>query len=291
MRIRFRSSNNLSNRNSRTKVILTSILAMLAASEGTVRANDCTSRLYGTSYEGPDGLATFYSIDPANGSATPLGATGYERISAMDVDPATGILYATGEQPVTDAPVLITINRNTGNGTLVGEMSVNESIAGLSIRNSDSTIFGFGGHEGVFTVNSTDGSTTVLIEKDDWDKSGNGIAFSPTDDLYHADAENLHTVNQTTGLLTEVGPLSFNSFPEVLPNPKVSAMDYGPETGLYYVIVKGGGGAATYLATLDVTTNAVSHVGATADNMDGLAYFCEPSGTTDLIFKDGFETQ
>jgi len=296
MAFRFRLFRILANQRSGTRAALISALVISCIFQVTVHASGCNPSLYGMSFDGRNGLATLYSIVPINGHSIQLGATGYERISGMDTDPATGITYATAEEPGTDTPVLITIDRATGNGSLVGAMTtVNEGIAGLSIRNNDSQIFAFGGEESFFTVDSTTGLATVLFEQEEGSRSGNSIAFSPGDILYHADSEELHTVDQTTGQLSVVHSLTFN-FPAGLEVRGVGAMDYAPESGIYYAIVKRdssepGEDTDTYLASVDVGSGNVDHIGQTADSMDGLTYVCEPPDPSGKIFKDGFEGQ
>jgi hypothetical protein len=68
-------------------------------------------------------------------------------------------------------------------------------------------------------------------------------------------------------------------------------MDYAPDIGAYYAIVKAEVESEAYLATQDVTTCDVNHIGKTADAMDGLSYFCEPPNLSGEIFNDGFESQ
>lgn len=294
MEFEFRNYNKVKTRESRVKIVLISILIIATLFQNTASANDCNPTLYGASFIGPssggDGSATLYSINPASGFATQLGATGFKRISGLDTDQVTGITYGAGDDPVTDTPVLITINRFTGSGILIGELAVNERISGLSIRNSDSSIFAYGGNEGVFTVDSSDGNVTVLFEQDEGSRSGNSIAFSPEDVLYHADSEDLHTVDQTTGLLTVVSALTFN-FPANLDTLRVAGVDYAPEHAVYYALVKAGVESEVYLATLDVATGNVNHIGRTADALGSLTYVCEPPDPSGKVFKDGFEGQ
>jgi len=129
------------------------------------------AQLYGLA-GGPSSIAIFYSIDPATGTATEIGPTGFERCSAMDFGPS-GILYATCERPGTPTPiappqapaehaaahgaadrstvraeegpflgdVLIRIDPATGLGTEIGETGCNNTVPGMSIRSSDGLIF------------------------------------------------------------------------------------------------------------------------------------------------------
>ena len=275
------------------KTLLTT--AMLAATTVNTALAVCTPTLYGTSFIGKqnavDHIATFYSINPANGQGAVIGSTGFDRVSAMDFDPATGILYATAEQAGADTPVLISINRTTGAGSTIGTMNlpVDHPVAGMSIRNSDSVLYGYGGKEGVFTVDKSNGSVTTLELPIELGQTGNGIAFSSGDVLYHADSSDLHTVNQVNGLITDIGDLAFDAvtFPPLTSSPKISGMDFGPETGLYYAITKDGSEGEAILTSLNVATGVVTTIGPTADSMDGIAYFCEPAPASIELEKDG----
>ena len=85
-----------------TKIVLPSLLAITAATANIAYAQTCNPHLYGAAYSGPDDLATLYSINPVTGRDQKIGATGtigFERVSGMDVDPDTGIIYAVGELP------------------------------------------------------------------------------------------------------------------------------------------------------------------------------------------------
>src|SRR5690242_7730213 len=85
--------------------------------------------IYGTALLGPNtgsptSATTLYTIDPNTGTATPIGATGYNQVGAIDFNPSTGILYGTGVNPTTKSVDLITINTATGVATSVGATGV-----------------------------------------------------------------------------------------------------------------------------------------------------------------------
>jgi hypothetical protein len=267
MKLGFRKTNTQkTQRENMAKLALLALLAVLNITVNTAQAGDCDPILYGTSYQGQDGLATLYTINLANGAATSVGPTGFERISAIDIDPTSDTMYAIAERPSDDQKVLISINRITGAGTQVAEVTLNpvsgrEHIAGMSFNNSGA-LYGF--------VDVSDGSVLELNESD-LGLSGNGLAFSPGGVLYHADSSDLNTINLATGLLVQHRVLTFN-FPWDL--PKVAAMDYASDSGLYYAIVKDGPDGEAFLTTVDVTTGNVDSIGATADFMDGLTYSC-----------------
>ncbi|MFC1778367.1 hypothetical protein ACFL3I_13690 [Pseudomonadota bacterium] len=277
-------------------VALFSVLVFLTVTANTAHAVDCIPSLYGASYDGKYDPAIFKSINITNGISIHIGPTGFNRISTMDVDPTSGILYAVAERHSGSAPdieikkVLISIDRRTGAGTQIAELSFgddleHEHIAGMSF-DSSGTLYGYGSwDQGFYTIDVLAG-TIERIALNNLKAYGNALAFSPDDILYHVGDEFLNTVNLTSGLPTKVfeSELVFNFL--VDPNG-IPAMDYGPETGLYYAVVKNGKDGETELATIDVTTGVLEKVGDTSDNLDGLVYICD---IPDVVFKDGFES-
>lgn len=244
-----------------------------AAHQEETQAAIATPLLFGIGASGfaDDNGSILYRIDPSTGSATFIGRVGFERVSAMDFHPVTGVLYAIGT--IFGGPVLITINLTTGAGTEVGQV-VGHRVQDISFRNSDGTLFGY--EEGrLITINIATGAATVVGTMDNFGP-GNGIAFSPTDTLYHANNFFLSTLNQTTGAKTVVASLHYSQIAGS--GPRVAAMDFQPGTSnLYGTVITGGGErSATYLATINTTTGDVTGIGRTANRMDALAWQSSP---------------
>ena len=67
--------------------------------------------LYGAAADNPVGksdgqaISFLYRIDPATGAATLIGSIGYRGVSALDFEPATGVLYGVGRRVSDDAAV------------------------------------------------------------------------------------------------------------------------------------------------------------------------------------------
>ena len=83
--------------------------------------------IYGASHIGREGDSVLHRLDPLTGAATQIGTgIGFQRVSAMDFDPTTGTLYATGEREAgdVDVNVLLTIDLRTGVGTEIGPTGV-----------------------------------------------------------------------------------------------------------------------------------------------------------------------
>jgi len=299
MKIGFRHVGSMSRRSGKAGIALFSLLAITAATADTAHAVDCTPTIFGTSYQGKTDPPVFYSINIATGVGTRIGPTGFNRISAMDIDPTSDILYAVAERPSDRHKVLISIDRRTGAGTQIAELSFGdnlncraggcEHIAGMSF-DSSGTLYGYGSwDQGFYTIDVTAG-TIVRLGVNNLGAYGNALAFSPGGTLYHVENEQLNTVNLTSGLPTLVANLLFNFLVED-PNG-VSAMDYAPETGFYYAVLKDGDLGATELVTIDVANNtfespAVKRIGSAPDKLDGLVYSCD---VKDVVFEDGFES-
>ena len=233
--------------------------------------------LYAISHAGADGLSTLYRIDPNSGSANLIGPVGFERCGAMDFDRG-GQLFAACERPATDVPVLVTIDLRTGAGTEVGPTGANGSISDISFR-ADGVLFAYdansntSGHNLLRLDTTTGAATTVGATGLSFD-GGNSLAFDRAGVLWHSDVNgpDLHTVDTSTGTATFVRNLVF---PAGLTSPRFASMDLDPTTGELWGIVKSGGGgtAASYVATLDTASGAVTLIGQSVANLDASAWF------------------
>ncbi|CAB1060079.1 hypothetical protein D1BOALGB6SA_4844 [Olavius sp. associated proteobacterium Delta 1] len=238
--------------------------------------------LYGAAHQGPDGMSTLYTINPASGAATPVGPIGFERVSAMDYD-AEGTLFATGERADgTDTLVLLTIDPETGVGTevgVIGDHSFGDTIADISFR-SDGTLYAY--------LESSDGLGTLDVGSGDLTElgptnvrcCGNGIAFSPSDSLFHSNEDDLNGLNQATGQAVLLTAMVFS--PPADDDPRINAMDFQAETGVLFASLNDGyaDSAENYLATVDTVTGITSIIGPTVDGLDALAWKPE------LVFFD-----
>ena len=202
------------NLNSVKKLFASLVFGLLVLGLAPVSMMDAyaQSTLYGIGFSGPDGLSQLFTIDTTTGTATPVGAgIGFERCSAMDVDPATGIMYAVCERADgSDLSVLITINLITGVGTEVGLTGAETVIPdfvgtpGMSIRNSDSTLYAHLEDDEIVTIDLTTGVATDLSDPS-IGCAGDAVAFSLGDILYLAACNELITVDQTTGRREALG--------------------------------------------------------------------------------------
>jgi WD40 repeat protein len=236
------------------------------------------SNLFGAAHAGPNGLSTLYTIDVATGTAFPVGPIGFERVGGMDFGP-DGKLYATAERADgSNTPVLISIDTVTGAGSEIGPTGMTGSIGDLSFR-SDGVLFAFdamAADHTLYTVDTATGAATLVGSTGLSSSGGNGMAFSPGDVLYHSNRQNLHTLNQTTGLASVLGPLVYS--PPADNDPRLNAKDFDPATGHLFASLNDGAGSSkeNYLAGVNLTTMAVTIIGPTVDGLDAIAFRPRP---------------
>jgi DNA-binding beta-propeller fold protein YncE len=260
-------------------------LAVALGGLGFSAGADAVPVLYGAAYNGPDGLSTFYSLDAATGAATAIGAIGFERVSGMDFDPMTGVLYATAERSDgSDVPVLITIDLATGAGAEVATLnggaphSFGDTYTDISFR-SDGTLYAY--LEPGDGLGTLDVGTGALIELGFTGVGccGNGIAFSGSDVLLHANDVELSELDQNTAAASYLATLGF---PAGQVFPRVNALDFDPATGTLYAAVRRD--FANYLATIDPLTGAVTSIGGSVNGLDAIAVLFVPEPGTLALF-------
>jgi hypothetical protein len=249
--------------------------------------------LYGASHVGPDGPSTFYTIDPTTGAATLKGNLGFERISGMDLS-ADGTMYATGERmDGSDEHVLLPIELVTGIATEVGPTGVQyfhpaifrgfNTMTDISFR-SDGVLYAytFPG-DGLGAVDLVTGAATQLTAvtfPGTGFFNGSGLAFSPTDDLYHGGDDGFVVGEGTQALqiLDQSNSEVLATVPLIFPagfglDPRPNAMDFHPITGVLYASIKAEfQEREAYLGTIDPVSGIVTIIGQTVDGMDALAW-------------------
>ncbi|HJR36440.1 MAG TPA: hypothetical protein VJ817_15900, partial [Gemmatimonadales bacterium] len=236
--------------------------------------------LYGSAFTGTGGVtacsppcpASLYSIDRGigAGAATLIGPIGFNRVGAMDFHPTTGVLYATGQRPADNTPVLITINVITGAGTEVGPTGTTGVVADLSFR-SDGTLFLYDANppqHRLYTVNLATGAAILKGPTGLNNTGGNGIGFDAADVLYHSTVDASRTLDQTTGAAS--APVATMSFPVGCSGGRVAATDRIEAIDVFYGAIKCTGG--DQLGTVNYTTGAVTSIGPTVSGLDGLAF-------------------
>jgi hypothetical protein len=269
-------------------------------SVGAITTASANPIIYGSAYNGQVSPAsTLYSISPTNGVATPIGPIGFNHVGAIDFGP-NGVLYGTGIT-TGGTNVLLRINTATGAGTVVGPTGLGamDWFQDISFRPSDGTLFGLTGGL-LYTLNITTGAATLVGNTGQFASSeGNGLAFSPTNILYHEEnffpggtPQSLYTVNQSTAALTFVENLNTSAFPPPYfgEPPKVNGMDFDPLTGILWASVVTGTGpinGTNYLGTINIGTGVVSNIGTSIRGLDAIAVTNIPEPATWLLFGSG----
>ena len=283
---------------------ITLIMALaLSLGVGTKAAEAQT--LFGLAHSGSDGWSRLHRINPATGRSDPIGrGTGFQRCSGMDFD-ASGTLFATCERASDNTHVLITIDPSTGEGkgeevgptgVGTGPWAIFKTMSDISFRNLDGAMFAY-----LKTVDDSlyfpylatidIGSAAVTLQRPTVTfGNGNGIAFSPEDELFHADEESLNTLNTldlAIGVATPVINLVFPGPPDPPGQgccnniPRVNSMDFQPGTGILFASVNdkllqsSGDGKlprTNFLATIDTTTGNVTIIGKTVKGLDAIAF-------------------
>jgi PEP-CTERM motif len=251
-------------KNSKKSRVLAVAGLMLFVLAGPSRAG---FTIYGSAYNGPGGAASLYSIDSSTGAAAPVGAIGFNQVGALGFNPVNGVLYGEGRD-ATGAEVLIKINTTNGAGTLVGALGITSFVQDISFR-SDGALFAYSAGN-IITINTSTGHATLVGNGGQGFPLGNGLAFSASGTLYTANESYLGTVNTSTGAITPGVNLKYPN-PPFDGLPRTNGMDFDPRSGTLYASVVNQGTVANYLATINLTTGAVTAIGQTVANLDAIA--------------------
>ncbi len=242
------------------------LLAAAVLLFGTLAAPARAGLIYGSAYVGNFDSSNLYTINSTNGASTLVGNIGFYMVSGMDFD--SGVLYGVGKRTSDSANVLLSINTATGAGTQIGTLGIGGNVTDISFR-ADHTLFANAAGN-IYTINTTSGAAT-LVGATGANFQGNSLAFSNSGTLYYINGNRVETINQTTGAATN-GPL-MNWAPLANGLARSNAMDYDLSTNSLYasVVDTSGGGAPSWLATIDVSTGGVSYLGQTERGMDAIA--------------------
>lgn len=249
---------------------------VVSGSDPLVSGSIPTLILYGAAHVGPNGLSHLYALDPATGRAIRVGSIGLQRVSGIEVD-ASGTLYGVGVNPNIGKQVLVTINPMTGIGTEVGPTDVDGPITDLSFRNTDGVLFAYQAlpdDHRLMVIDKRTGAATLVGSTGISRSGGNGMAFDPSDTLFHSTSRSdLNILDQTTGSARFVLDLTFPAPAD--DNPRINAMAFQPGTSVLFASLNDGSGEApeNYLATVNTITGEVTIIGRTVDGLDALAWF------------------
>ena len=167
---------------------------------------------------------SLFTINTSTGAATLIGPTGlltpqgFSAVSAIAFDPITGVLYGI-LGGATNGAQLITINRTTGAGTVVGPLVGAGFNQASTNSGSDSLAFApdgtlYAGGWGTGRLLRIDKATGAVLANFATPGGAHlaGLSFSPTGVLWASRGGNapglVHTVNPATGAFLSTLPLS-----------------------------------------------------------------------------------
>ena len=217
------------------------------------------------------GVTSDLSIISATTGAlvTTVGPIGFA-VTGMAVHPSTGVLYGvTSGQSPSNPRSLITINKTTGAGTLVGALGLNNPVADITFT-PGGTLFGWSEDtDDLVTINIATGAATVVGDST-LSTFGSGLASNAAGTLYFAGdgaTGELRTVNSANGLTTVVATLTGSPQGDAVP-----ALAFNPTNGLLYGLDGLDGNSNVVLITINTATGAVTTVGTTLANTDAIAF-------------------
>jgi hypothetical protein len=209
-----------------------------------------------------------YVLNPATGATvTNVGAIGFA-VTGLAVQPGTGTLFgSTGGNGAVGPNSIITINKTTGAGTLLGATGLGNPVADLTFT-SDGTLYGWSEDtDDLVTINTSTGVATVVGDSG-LSTAGSGLAASAGNVLFFSGSDadgNLHTVNSITGLPTVVAVMNGTAV-------QMNALAFNGATLYGSMGGNAGAGSPASLVTINTTTAVVTPVGGSLVNMDALVF-------------------
>jgi hypothetical protein len=249
-------------------------LCGLLASAGTASAAQI---LYGADGAGGN-ISNLYVLNPDTGAVVrTVGPIGFA-VTGLALDPTTGTLYgSTGRQASAGQPnpgSLISINRTTGAGTLVGDLFPDTSTAADITFTPDGTLYGWLEQtiDDLVTINKSTGAATVVGDSG-LDTYGSGLASNSSGVLYFAgegEQGPLRTVDRNTGATTQVATLNGPTGA-----PGISALAFDAAGTLFGSRIPSDSTPPIFtsdLITINTSTGAITSKGPSVDRLDGIVF-------------------
>lgn len=254
-------------------------LAMVALCGALVAIEGAAQTLYAASVRslattGGHGVAgSLYTVNLGTGSptfvapvrlngGTPIGLTG------MAAHPQTGIFYAiTSALSTSQGQSLVTVDVNTGNASLVGE--IRHAASDISFNRAGILFAWLTNTSQLGIVNLTTGAITPIGNARGSGPpaglaiDGKGLAYITPSGA----AGTLDTVDIGTGNITTGPTLTDAPFPSA-----INSMTFTPSGLLLAVNSNAGVPANTRLVTINLGTGKVSNIGTLPDDTDALAF-------------------
>jgi hypothetical protein len=226
-----------------------------------------------------------YTLNPATGAvSTTIGDIGFA-VTGLAIHPVTGVMYgSTGRKSVASPNSLITINKVTGAGTVVGPYATgnNETMADLTFT-SDGTLYGWlePNTDSLYTINTATGAAT-LVGDSGLSTFGSGLAASSSNVLFYAgdgDSGDFDTISRATGLPTKVATLSGST------DRAISALAFNAAGTLFGSRLDEDSTRASDLVTINTTTGALTVLGPSVANLDAIVFDGVPAVVPTLETK------
>lgn len=255
------------------------IAALAAAISFSVSAEPLLYAATVRAHTGPgdDNAGSLYVVNPANGASKAVGALRIQGkpigITGLAVHPKTGILYGVtaGSSP-NHKNSLVTIDPNTAEATLVGQMRVTGS--DITFNDDGELFIWLPDTNQVGRINLASGRVTAIGEIGDSTRLEGGIAFDGHGKLYTTPSGATGPIeirNPANGAVTS-GPMLANA-------PYLSSMNslaFSPNGELYAVNSNMGSPAHTALVKVDPHTGIVTQIGPLPEDTDCLAFVDAP---------------
>ncbi len=218
--------------------------------------------LYGADGAAGNSADRLQVLDPATGQVTQnVGPVGYA-LTGLAEDPTTGVLYGvTGNVDVRAPGHLITVDKATGAGTVIGDVDADPNdpapVADITFT-SDGTLYGWqtDGSD-LATLDKATGLATVVGDSG-IAGSGFGLAADGSDNLFLAgngDDGPLYTVDKATGVAT-AGPTL-----DGVQGFGIGALAFDAAGTLFGARASSVGAIPSDLLSIDTTTGALTRRG------------------------------
>ncbi len=229
-------------------------------------------------------LSNLYILKKADGSVdTVVGQIGFA-VTGLALNPQTGILYGSTAKKDPNSPGnLITINAQTGQGTVVGPYGFpDETMADLTF-NAAGVLFGWlvGGAHDLFTISLANGQAT-LVGDSGLNTNGGGLAANSQGEIFltgETSTGNLHEINPVDGSASQVAnlfgasssdyinALAFDEFGTLFGSLKSNVAFEGEPSNTNRILI-----------TINTSSGEITELGNSVDSLDALAFAIpEPS--------------
>jgi Ca2+-binding RTX toxin-like protein len=212
-------------------------------------------------------------VDTATGATTSIGPIGFA-VTGLAVDPSSGTLYGSTSMQSPNSPnSIITIDKTTGAGSLVGPVGIaGEEVADMTF-DAAGTLYGWTEMftDDLVTINTSTGAATQVGNSGIF-TFGSGLADVGGTLFYAGDGVTgvLRTVDKTTGLTTIVSTL--HGAPSNTDG--IAAMAVDPDSDVLFAVALNDSDVIhpAYLVTIDTATGQVTTIGALPNDFDAIAF-------------------